>query len=276
MVDRQKEKYEDNIKTNNEKQILGIRIIDAIASKVSELSSSEQIFSAAKQILIFYKLIPKEWKSTAAKIFEKLWSKKKIVMSTDPEKPAEIYETYETNFGDDRLTKLFKKVSERDKSIFILGKSMIDLIQKGLHNESESIKDTVDIRYDGRGLTIVNMITTGDIQYVLNEIDPLTDSKTILDTFNGWVDTYDSFALLISPSELIDPKKIEEKIINLSKRAKKNYVMVHVSGKIEDVNKVTEIISKMKEEKKLKYERLEPFIVDSGFYKALNAKILFS
>ncbi len=262
-------------KTSSKNEIVGIHVIEAIVTKVSEISNPDKIYSAINQILFFYKYIPPEWKRKAYFILERLWNRKKVVISTDPEKPEKVYETYEMTFEDERINKLFSILPPQDKSIMLLGKTVMDLLSKGLHAESDRVKIEVETKYDVRGLTIVHMITTGDINYVLDDIGTLSDSKATVGIFNKWVAEYDSIALLISPYEIKDLTKVEEKILTISKRAIKNYILVHISGEIDDVNKITTLIYSMKESKKLKYDKFEPAICDSGFYKALNAKILF-
>ena len=52
-----------------------------------------------------------------------------------------------------------------DQAIMLQGKSMITLINKGLHSDSDTIKGTVEQKYGQRGLNIVNMLE-GERKYL--------------------------------------------------------------------------------------------------------------
>jgi len=77
---------QESKKTNDssDKLITGISVIQSLVTKV--ISDPTQILSGLKQILFFYRLLPQKWKKKAFWIFEELWSKKRVVVSTDPEK----------------------------------------------------------------------------------------------------------------------------------------------------------------------------------------------
>lgn len=78
--DQSKEAIDDK----ESKLILGISVIQSLVTRV--ISNPSQILSGLKQILYFYRLLPEEWKKKAFWIFEKLWSKEKVVITTEPEK----------------------------------------------------------------------------------------------------------------------------------------------------------------------------------------------
>lgn len=251
---------------------LGISFIASIASKISSISSAEQVVSAILQIFVFFKSLPKAWQKKAFQIINTLWMRKVVIISTDPEEPQKVYEP---PFDDGRLTKLYNVLPESDKSIILLGNSMTNLISRGLHKASDDTKMDVDEEHGKRGLTIVNMMTTGDLQYVLVEIEGVTDSKKILEIFNNWVTNYERVALLISPLDLDDLNKVECRILALSENTKQSYLLIHISGELFEINKLPIFINKLKDEKKLNFKEIECNIHDSGFYKALDVKIVF-
>ena len=259
-------------KESQEQIVAGIIVIESIVSKV--VSSSSEILSGLKQILFFYRLIPKKWKEKAFWIFEKLWTKKKVVISTNPEKAEQIYEVV---FEDDKLKALYDMLPQVDQAIMLQGKSMITLINKGLHSDSDTIKGTVEQKYGQRGLNIVNMLTTKDIQYVLEEIETekITQQKDFEKKFNDWAHNYDSLSVLVSPIEISDNKNVKKKIMVLAKNTPKNYILVNVSGKMEDCTQLINIISELKENKELNYEKFIYDIFDSGWCKSLRGKIIF-
>jgi len=252
-----------------DKLILGISVIQSLVTKV--ISDPTQILSGLKQILFFYRLLPPEWKKKAFWIFEKLWSKKKVVISTEPEKSERVYNL---TFDNDDLTQLYNNLPEIDKAIFLQGREMQLLIRKGLHGDSDEIKQQVEKRYGQRGLNIVNMITTNDVEYFLDELKkPIT--KEVESKFNEWVNKYDSLALLVSPSKLSKPPEIKKKIITLAKNNFRKYMLINLSGKMEECTFLINLISEMKEKKELNYSKFYPDIKDSGFCKSLRIKIEF-
>ena len=262
-------KKEPNSKS--EKEIAGISVISSIVSKV--ISDPSQILSGLKQILFFYRLLPKEWKKRAFWIFEKLWNKGKVVISTNPEQVEKIYEV---KFEDKQLNNLYELLPQVDKAIMLQGKSMIDLINKSLHGDSDEIKINVEERYGKRGLNIVNMITTGDIHYLLEEIGEKQDKSWCEKQFNDWAYYYDNVALLVRPNELTEPSKIKERIVKLSKATPKDYALINLSGKMEDCTNLLNLIVSLKEEdKKLFYKHITHDISDSGFCKSLRVKLVF-
>jgi len=266
MSDKEKKEIEDN-KENT--LIVGISVIQSLVTKV--ISDPSQILSGIKQILYFYRLLPDKWKKKAFWIFEKLWGKKKVVISTEPEKSERVYEL---TFDNEDLTQLYKNLPEIDQAIFLQGREMQLLIQKGLHGDSDEIKLQVEKRYGQRGLNIVNMLTTNDVEYFLEETKkPIT--KEVESKFNEWVNKYDSFTLLVSPLGLSNPSEIKKKIIALAKNSFRKYILINLSGKMEECTSLMNMISELKEKKELNFSNFDPDIKESGFCKSLRIKIDF-
>ncbi len=259
----------EKIDNKQNKLILGISVIQSLVTKF--ISDPTQILSGIKQILFFYRLLPPEWKKKAFWIFEKLWNKKKVVISTEPERSERVYNL---TFDNDDLTQLYNSLPEIDQAIFLQGREMQLLIQKGLHGDSDEIKQQVEKRYGQRGLNIVNMLTTNDIEYFIEELKkPIT--KEVESVFNEWVNKYDSFTLLVSPTNLDKPQEIKNKIIAIAKNNFRKYVLINLSGKIGDCTSLINLISEMKEKKELNYSQFNPDIKESGFCKSLRIKIEF-
>ncbi|PKP54572.1 MAG: hypothetical protein CVT90_00565 [Candidatus Altiarchaeales archaeon HGW-Altiarchaeales-3] len=267
------ERKDSNNKSDHtkEQEILGIQVISSIVSKV-ETADPSTILSAIKEIIFFYRLLPEGWKKKASKLLDKLWNMGKVIISTDPEQPGNIYEV---SFGDGKLDKLYNSVSKRDQAIMLQGKSMLDLINKGLHSDSDEIKKYVEERYRRRGLNIVDMMTTKDIEYLIEDIKESFNSEDYKKVFDYWALNYDSIASLVSPSELSNSKIVTSKIKEISKKTLKDYVLINLSGKMEDCAVLLTIISNLKEEKELNYFKMEHDISDSGFCKSLRIKLLF-
>lgn len=253
-----------------DKQIAGISVISGIVANV--ISDSSKILSGIKQILFFYRLLPAKWKEKAFWIFEKLWGKNKVVISTDPEQPQKIYEV---TFEDAKLQKLFELLPEVDQAIMLQGRAMLELINKSLHGDSDEIKREVEHRYGQRGLNIVNMLTTNDIHYLLNELEEPLEEKKSLEKFNEWAYKYDLTALLVSPTELGDVTKIKQRIVELSKNTPKDYVLVNLSGKMEECTELLKVVNDLREQKELNYHDIDEDISDSGFWKSLRIRIDF-
>jgi hypothetical protein len=264
---------EDDKKQNEPEQkqnniIFGISIIQTLVSKV--ITDPTQILAGLKQILFFYRLLPAEWKRKAFWIFEKLWNKKNVVISTEVPNAAGIYNI---KFENEQLKRLYDNLPQIDQAMFLQAKRMQDLIQKGFHNESDEIKLQIDQRYGQRGLNLINMITTNDINYFLDETkEPI--NREIESSFNSWVNNYDKISALISPKLLEKPEDVKRIIMEKAKNSDK-YILINLSGKMEDCTLLINIINSMKEEKKLNFSVFSPDIQDAGFCKSLRAKINF-
>ncbi len=262
---------EPDIEEESETSV-GITVIDSIVTKVtSGILDPSQTLNAIKQILFFYKLIPRKWRRKAFFVFAKLWDKKQVVMSTDVEAPQQIYET---SFDDGRINSILECLPESDKAIMYEGKAMLDLISRGLHSSSDEIKKDVKSVYGKRGLNIANIITTGDINYLLEDISNHSNREEVLKVFNYWVDNYRDIALLLSKTP--DMKTIKKEIIRMVKAIKKDYILIHFTGPFRDMTVVQTVLSELFEKKKIiKYTLMEMDIQESGFRKALNVKINF-
>lgn len=258
--------------SESEKSIIGIEIISQLVSRI--IDNPLQIFSGLKQILFFYKLLPPEWKKQAYYIFEKLWDKKKVVMSTNPDRPKQIYDVV---FDDIQLNYLYSNLPQSDQSILIQGKAMLDLINMGLHSDSDGIKFEIEVRYGLRGLNIVNMITTKDIYYLLEELPEGPTKQDYEKIFNDWAANYDSIAILISPTEINSfSTRLETKILALAGKNVKNYLLLNLSGKLDDCMSLIKLVDRLKENKRLNYKEIKkPDISDSGFCKSIRIKIVF-
>jgi len=262
-----------DVKKEEENSIIGIEIISQLVSKV--IDNPMQIFSGLKQILFFYKLLPAEWTTKAYYIFERLWNKKKVVMSTNPDQPKQIYDVV---FDDVQLNNLYYNLPQSDQAILIQGKAMLDLISKGFHSDSDGIKFEIETRHGIRGSNIVNMITTKDVYYLLEELPEKPSKQDYEKSFNDWAANYDSIALLVSPTEINSfPGRVETKIIELAKKNVRKYLLLNLSGRLNECIQLLQLVYKLKEDKKLNYKEIgrPDDISDSGFCKSIRIKIVF-
>ena len=171
------------------------------------------------------------------------------------------------------MNDLYKSVSEVNQAIIRQGEAMLKLINKSLHSDSDEIKRYVEKRYGRRGLNIVDMITTKDINYLLEEIESFKPEKCE-SVLNKWADDYDNIALLVSPLRLDEPGAVKEKIKYIARKTPKDYILVNLSGKMEDCTRLLNIIEDLEKEKLLKF-KMESDISDSGFCKSLRVKLIF-
>lgn len=130
-------------------------------------------------------------------------------------------------------------------------------------------------RYGRLGLNIVDMITTEDIAYLLKEIKERKLSKPqISERFEWWAQNYDSFAVLVAPEELSDKTKVTAKIVEAAKKGHEK-IFVHLTGKIEALVVLQELLQNLKTGEVLNYKRIETHTKPSGFYTAFNATLEF-
>ncbi len=256
--------------TKKETVILGITIIQSLVSKV--ISDPNQILSGLKQILFFYRLLDPELKKKAFWIFERLWDNKKIVISTEPEKTERIFSI---KFDNEKLKKLYEILPQIDQAIILQGKEMQDLINKGLHGDSDEIKQNIEKRYGQRGLNIINMLTTHDIEYLLDELPEPFEVRNVESKFNQWVIDYNIITVLVSPLSLDKPTEIKKRVLEAARCTPKKFILINLSGKIVECTALINLINEMKEKKELNYNEFIPNITDSGFYKSLRIKINF-
>jgi len=253
------------------KKSLGINLISQIVEKAAE-AAAPKVKAAIMQIISFYKYLPESWKKKAFWIFNKLWNKEKILISTNTEKPKKLYEV---SFSDSELKNLFEMLPTNDQAIMIQGKSMLELIDMGLHGDSDEIKQNVEGRYGQRGLNIVNMLTTKDIFYLIKELGEEKNKEKGQELFNEWAHDYGLIAALISPSLLNTLDVVKKRILDISKKSKKGYCLVNLSGNTEDCTNLLNIVYKMKEDRILNFKNVEQEIFDSGFCKSIKIKIIF-
>ena len=258
---------------STKEQILGITVIDSIVNKVMMgILGHAQVIPAIKQILYFYKIIPSKWKNRAFGIFSKLWNKKVFLMSTNPEMPQQIYET---SFSDGRIDEIIKFLSVTDRSIMYEGKSMLDLYKRGLHSEADRIKKDVKEYYGNRGLNIVNIITSGDINHLLDEINDFSNKENVIGIFDDWAENYVDIALLLS-KENLNKDYIKQKIIEMAESLKKDYIIVHLASNSSDVEDTQDMINNLlRKDRIIVYESITTNIEDVGFCKTLHVIIKF-
>jgi len=258
---------------NKEDTIIGIKVIESIVDRVTlGLLDPIQTLSAIKEILYFHKFLPESWKKKAYHIFMKIWDKKQVIISTATEAPKQIYEI---SFDDRRIESLMEHLSEADRSAMYEGKSMLDLSKRGLHSDVNKIREEVKEKYGFRGLNISYIISTGDINFLLDEIDNLRNKKEVLKVFNWWADNYQDVSFLISREDLSEDF-ITERIVNICKLMKRNYILIHFSSNLDEAQKIQVLITDLFEKGKVvKYKTIEMNISDIGFCKVLNMIIYF-
>lgn len=259
---------------DKEESIIGINVIESLVDRVtSGLLDPTQTLSAIKEILYFYKFLPKKWKKKASQIFMKIWDKRQVIMSTSPETPKQIYET---SFDDARIESLIEHLSESDRSAMYEGKSMMDLSKRGFHSDVNKIKNEVKEKYGYRGLNISHIISTGDINFLLNEIRNLKNKKEVIKVFGWWANNYQNVSFLISREEEFDTDSITERIVGMCKLMKRNYIIIHFSSNLDEVQNIQVFINDLFEKEKIaKYKKIEMNISDTGFCKVLDAIVYF-
>lgn len=254
-----------------ETSILGIGAIASIVASLHGITSPTKIYAAMTQILYFYKLLPPEWKKKAYYLFATLWAKKKVIFSTNPDSASEFMNAH---FEDARITQLFDKLPSNDKAVLLAGKSMMDLVAKGLHSDSYAFKGGVLQHHGIRGINIVDMITTGDIEQPLVEMDGKTTEERIK-IFNWWADNYNKVALLVTSEQLIHSEQLESAIKERASSGLRKYIIINFTGTYEEVTKLISIVGEMKQKKKLNYVSFIPVIKEFGFRTCLNIHIDF-
>ncbi|MBU1922612.1 hypothetical protein KKD84_05385, partial [Patescibacteria group bacterium] len=131
-------------------------------------------------------------------------------------------------------------------------------------------------RYRFRGNSILNMITTGDIETILDELQEIQTKKDKIERFNWWVEHYYEVSVLISPDELPTPEKIEGKITNASKEVTRPYLLIHLAGSEEECKKLLEIVIQLKSKKTLEFKHPPTHIIkESGWYWTINLRLDF-
>lgn len=155
------------------------------------------------------------------------------------------------------------------------GKSMLDLYKRGLHSEANKLKKEVKERYGNRGLNIVNIITSGDINHLLDEISDFSNKENVLEIFDDWAENYVDIALLLS-KENLNKDYIKQNILELAKSLKKDYIIIHFASNYTDVENAQDMINNLLiNDKIIAYESIITNSEDVGFCKMLHVIIKF-
>ena len=90
----------DSVKSEkNNDPILGMVIIGNLVTKICSGSVTQaDILSAMGQVIYWFSLLSEEWRRKAFWLFDKLWKKRQVSMSTHTTLPKEIYDA--VNFED--------------------------------------------------------------------------------------------------------------------------------------------------------------------------------
>ena len=258
---------------SDENRAAAIRFIEAIVNSVLQETKIARITAALKQIFILWNYIPEDLRRKCYFVFDKLWKKNLVVLSTKPEMPGVIYEV---EFYDEQLKKIYFSVSEKDASAIRLGVSMRELISRGLHSDSDDIKQDAHDCYKERGLSIVNLITTNDISFLFDDVADLIEKEKIKEKFDWWVENYTNISILVSPEQLQNIPELESKILTAAKSLAKTYILINFTGKMNEIQNLIQIIEKLKTGKKLCFKEFRKYeIKQSGFCTAFKGQIIF-
>ena len=266
------------IKDNNNSEgeiITGILVIGSIVTKtLSGDYNPEQIQAAIRQILFFYKLLPDEWKRKAFWIFEKLWNKQQVVITTEPESPKSYYEN---TFKNQKMKDLYQILPLPDAACIHMGNTMSNYISVGLHSESDETKKKIEYQYGQRGLNIINMVTTGDIEIFFEEInEKRIEGTNIINQFNQWIENYQKISLLLAPEISYNEKLVEEKVKEIVVNRIKSYILINMSGNMDDITKLLLTVEELKQKNPLLYKEILPLINQSGVLYSIKIKICLS
>lgn len=255
----------------HEKEIIGIRVIKNIAEKAfSGMIPGAQILNAIKEIIIFYRLLPDDWKVKAKKIFKKLWDREQVTLSTDTEKAKSIFEV---DFEDERIKELYDLLPPADRSALRLGKLIDDYNRKGLHSEVGDVRTEILEKYGERGLNISHLISSGDIQDLLEDVGSSSE-EVKKEIFYQWSEQYNTFALFLSPTELENESEIKKKLKNMIKNTPKDYILIHMIGSTEDIDNLNALFNRFFSVD-FKCEGQQSTISELGFCKNIKIKIHF-
>ncbi len=265
----------DGTTSDPTKKALAIAVIEGIIRKfnISRLTSPETIYSAIEQIIAFLKYVPPELREKAVEILKSLWKRKFVLFSTEKEKAEEL-----TNIQieDPRLLNLHGIIGPTEKSIILQSISIKRLNERGLHEYADNRKDEIVSRYHYFGEVICQMITTGDINIILDELDDKEKNEHKKRLFEWWVENYHNVSLMVSPLELKHPDKIKEKIIKMAASTTRNYLLIHLTATPTGCDSIDDIVSELKEERKLTYTDLITTNESSGFYNTITIRLIFS
>lgn len=259
----------------DEDKAAAIRFISNIVEKISQQENITKIVGGIQQILDLWRYIPNDLKRKAYFVFEKVWKKKAIAFSTKHEL-LPIF--FDNEFQDKQVKKIYQSISDNDASALLLGLSTLELINRGQHTQAELLKQSAYSRYEKRGSTIVNFVTTKDIYLMIDEdTHNIENKEEIKRKFEWWVDNYQTISVLVSPEDLQNAEKIENQILSATCSLKRNYVLINMStNSIDSINTLINIIEKMENNKKIKYLKFEKEnISESGFYYSFKGRLLF-
>ena len=247
-------------------------IIGNLVTKICSGSVTQaDILSAMGQVIYWFSLLSEEWRRKAFWLFDKLWKKRQVSMSTHTTLPKEIYDA--VNFEDARIKSLTTVLGVPDTSVLILGELINRHLSRSLHDAVSNVKQEVQANYGIRGITIVRMVNTKDISLVLDEIDESPEKK--LEIFEYWIANYPNISCLLSHDD-IDKQLAGEKILETAKRSPREYIFVHISWNMEYIQKTIKLVEQLRDENKLNYTGIDQNISACGFLFSLKLTIRFN
>jgi len=262
----------DDSKKEHDKAIAGIRIIELIGEKVATgVIPGSKILAAINQIITFFKLLPDEWKSRARDIFKKLWKREQITFSTNP---SEVKAAYDMEFEDERISKLYSIVSPEKKKAMRMGKRINDFNKKGLHDKAEEYKQKTKEKFGDWGIKIVNMMDSGDIQLILDDINDLPNERE-KEEFDKWVSEYRDIVSFISPADLENKTELKQEISDLAQRTPKDFIILHMMGSSEEVAELINFNQNEVVNEILKCEECLTSSSELGFHDTVRIEIQF-
>ncbi len=168
---------------------------------------------------------------------------------------------------------MYNLLPPADRSALRLGKLIDDYNRKGLHSEVGDVRTDILEKYGERGLNISHLISSGDIQYLLDEIENSSEEEK-KEVFYHWSEQYNRFALFLSPAELENENEIRTKIKNIIKSTPKDYILIHMIGSTEDIDKLNILINRFFSDD-FKYENQQSTISEIGFCNNIKIKVSF-
>ncbi|MFH1834705.1 MAG: hypothetical protein ABH851_00790 [Methanobacteriota archaeon] len=253
---------------------IAIQIIKNIIEKYKSNATnlSQNPVSVVTQIINFWRFIPDDLKKPAFKVVTSLWGEGKVLLSTETRKAEKLSNIHIQN---EKLSNLRDILEYKDKSIISQSVYIADLHNRGFHLESEKLKDELDDHYPHRGRYICNMITTGDIGLILDELQTIEEKKDKIKRFNWWLKHYPEISILVSPEELSDGKKLIERIITQAKKVTQPFMLFHLTGSTENCSALKIIVKKMKSDKLLNYDKMSHIKQEIGYIKAISIRVDF-
>lgn len=225
---------------------------------------------AKSAILLIYKIfkyLPK-YRGRAKAAFKEIWNSGNIAFSTYPDFIRDYID--DVKLPDARWEKLYNNINDDNKILILIGIRVSTLIERGLHPDAESTKEEVMREYGNKGLKIVNIITTNDIDILLREIESVKNKK-VSNSFSNFLRKYDKISFLISPKDLKNKKEIEGKIRKMS--CNQEFLIINMCGTQTQVLELSRLVNDMiiNGFKAI----MEPHIKDSGFKKSIKIILTF-